>query len=122
MRREDFEDLVVQALEELPEYFKKKLENIEVVVETRPTSEVLKKLQIGHPRLLLGLYQGVPLKRRGIRYGSVLPDKVTLYQEPIESVCNSEEEIEERVREVVKHEIGHYFGLSEDELQGLEIG
>jgi predicted Zn-dependent protease with MMP-like domain len=74
------------------------------------------------PSELLGLYQGVPLDRRGFYYGNVLPDKITLFKIPIESICKTKEEIEEKVREVVIHEVGHYFGLDEERLRDLENG
>lgn len=116
MKKEDFERLVDEALESLPENFKEKLENIVVVVEeNNPKSYSGIKVKSG--TLILGLYQGIPLKKRGFYYGNVLPDKITIYQKPIESICKTEEEIKTRVREVVIHEIGHYFGLSEEELK-----
>ncbi len=117
MERKEFERLVLRAIKELPEKFRKKLENIEIVVEDRPETATLIECQISPPITLLGLYQGVPLKKRGPWYGNVLPDKITIYQKNIGSFCRSREEIEERVREVVRHEIGHYFGLKEEELK-----
>ncbi len=117
MERKKFERLVLRALEELPERFRKKLENIEIVVENRPRTTTLSECEISPSTTLLGLYQGVPLKKRGPWYGNILPDKITIYQKPIESLCRSRRKIEERVREVVRHEIGHYFGLKEEELQ-----
>jgi predicted Zn-dependent protease with MMP-like domain len=74
------------------------------------------------PSELLGLYQGVPLDRRGFYYGNVLPDKITLFQIPIESMCRTKEEVEEKVKEVVIHEVGHYFGLSDKRLKEIEDG
>jgi predicted Zn-dependent protease with MMP-like domain len=71
---------------------------------------------------LLGLYQGVPLDRRGFYYGNVLPDKITLFQNPIESICKNKKEVEERVKEVIIHEVGHYFGLNDKKLRELEKG
>ena len=117
MERKEFERLVLRAIEELPEKFRKKLENIEIVVEDKPRATTLSKCKISPSATLLGLYQGVPLKKRGPWYGNILPDKVTIYQKNIESLCRSQEEIEERVCEVVRHEIGHYFGLQEEELK-----
>jgi len=70
--------------------------------------------------LLLGLYHGVPLKHRGPYYGNIPPDVISIYQKPIESICSSEEEIKKKVREVVRHEIGHYFGKSDKELKEIE--
>lgn len=117
MERKEFERLVLRAIKELPEKFRKKLENIEIVVENQPRTTTLSKCKISPSATLLGLYQGVPLKKRGSWYGNILPDKVTIYQKNIESLCRSQEEIEGRVREVVRHEIGHYFGLKEEELK-----
>ena len=117
MERKEFERLVLEALEELPNEFRRKLENIEIVVKDRPQTSTLSKCKISPSATLLGLYRGVPLKKRGPWYGNVLPDKITIYQEAIELLCHNQEELEKRVREVVRHEIGHYFGLQEEELR-----
>lgn len=117
MDRVEFEELVVEALDGLPGKFKEKLENIEVVIEGEPPREVLREQRINPPHMLLGLYRGVPLRKRGTHYSNVLPDKITLFQTPIESICRTQKEIKEKVREVVMHEIGHYFGLKEEELR-----
>jgi predicted Zn-dependent protease with MMP-like domain len=120
LTREEFEDLVVSALKKLPRFFRKKMENVDVVVEDRASLEVLKEMGLRSPYELLGLYQGVPLSRRGFYYGNVLPDKITLFQLPIEAICNTREELESKVREVVIHEVGHYFGLDDERLRELE--
>ncbi len=96
------------------------MENVDVVVEDQASTEVLSEMGMRSPFELLGLYQGVPLDRRGFFYGNVLPDKITLFQIPIESICKTKKEIEEKIKEVVIHEIGHYFGLDEERLQELE--
>ncbi len=96
------------------------MKNVDVVVEDRASRELLLEMGLRSPSELLGLYQGVPLDRRGFYYGNVLPDKITLFQIPIELMCKTKEEVEEKVREVVMHEIGHYFGLEEDRLRELE--
>ena len=119
MRRE-FEEVVVVALERIPKSLKKKMKNIDVVVEDRPSQTLLSEMGLRSPFELLGLYQGIPLDRRGFYYGNVLPDKITLFQLPIESICKTREEIEAKVKEVVVHEIGHYFGLNEERLRELE--
>jgi predicted Zn-dependent protease with MMP-like domain len=118
----EFEEAVVSALKGLPKFFKKKMENVDVVVENQASQDLLSEMGVRSPYDLLGLYQGVPLDRRGFYYGNVLPDKITLFQIPIESICKTKEEIEERVREVVIHEVGHYFGLSDERLRELENG
>jgi predicted Zn-dependent protease with MMP-like domain len=120
--RKEFEKLVVFALRRLPRFFKKKMKNVDVVVEDRASQDLLSEVGLRSPFELLGLYQGVPLDRRGFYYGNVLPDKITLFQIPIESICQTREEIEEKVREVVIHEVGHYFGLDDDRLRALERG
>ena len=111
---------MVLALKRLPKFFKKKMKNVDVVVEDRASQDLLSETKLRSPFELLGLYQGVPLDRRGFYYGNVLPDKITLFQIPIESICKTREEIEEKVKEVVIHEVGHYFGLDDERLRELE--
>jgi predicted Zn-dependent protease with MMP-like domain len=120
LTRKEFEEIVVSALKRLPKFFKKKMKNVDVVVENRAPRDLLSEMGLRSPSELLGLYQGVPLDRRGFYYGNVLPDKITLFQIPIESMCQTKEEVEEKVREVVIHEVGHYFGLDDDKLRELE--
>jgi predicted Zn-dependent protease with MMP-like domain len=122
LTREEFEDLVVSALKKLPGSFRKRMENVDVVVEDRASPEILEEMGLRSPYELLGLYQGVPLSRRGFYYGNVLPDKITLFQFPIQAICNSRVEVESKVREVVIHEVGHYFGLDDERLRELENG
>jgi predicted Zn-dependent protease with MMP-like domain len=120
LTRREFEELAVSALKGLPKFFKKKMENVDVVVEDRASRDLLSEMGIRSFYDLLGLYQGIPLDRRGFYYGNVLPDKITLFQIPIESICRTKEEIEEKVKEVVMHEVGHYFGLDDKRLRELE--
>jgi predicted Zn-dependent protease with MMP-like domain len=120
LTRREFEELVVLALKRLPKFFKKKMKNVDVVVEDRASRELLLEMGLQSPSELLGLYQGVPLDRRGFYYGNVLPDKITLFQIPIERMCKTREEIQERVKEIVIHEVGHYFGLNDERLRELE--
>jgi predicted Zn-dependent protease with MMP-like domain len=122
LAREAFEEVVVSALDRLPAFFKEKMENIDVVVEDEAPQDILSDMGLRSPLDLLGLYQGIPLDRRGFYYGNVLPDKITLFQIPIESLCRTEEEVKEKIREVVIHEVGHYFGLSDERLRELEHG
>ena len=116
-----FHELVLQALRDLPPEFRRKMANVEVLVEDWPAEERRRKR--GGRRgqgSLLGLYHGYPLRERGPWYGNVLPDQIIIYQGPIERICRNEKEMEERVREVVLHEVGHYFGLEEEELRAIE--
>jgi predicted Zn-dependent protease with MMP-like domain len=120
LTRKEFEEIVVSALKRIPKSLKKKMENIDVVVEDRASRDLLSETGLRSPFELLGLYQGVPIDRRGFYYGNVLPDKITLFQIPIESICQTKEEVEEKVKEVVIHEVGHYFGLDDERLRELE--
>jgi predicted Zn-dependent protease with MMP-like domain len=120
LTRKEFEETVVVALKTLPRFIKEKMENVDVVVERQASQEVLNEMGLHFPSELLGLYQGVPYDRRGFYYGNVLPDKITLFQVPIESICQTKGEVNEKVREVIIHEVGHYFGLDEDRLRQLE--
>ncbi len=119
MDRSSFEKLVQNALRRLPRRFKKKLENISVEVEDHPSKELLRDMGITSGTLF-GLYQGVPLTQREWNYGNVLPDRIVIYQRPIESAATSPAEIEEIVLDTVMHEIGHYFGFSDKELYEID--
>jgi len=116
MNEERFRKLVEEALDSLPEEFVKRLNNVSVVLADDPSPELLKGLKLPRWTLLFGLYQGVPQTRRGF-YSGVLPDKITIFKNPIERVARTEEEIKAQVRATVIHEIGHHFGLSEEDLK-----
>jgi predicted Zn-dependent protease with MMP-like domain len=120
MERVKFEALVVKAIDNLPPEFKRKLENVDIVVEDWPTSRQLRQAKLSHPTQLLGLYQGVPQTRRGQRYGLVLPDKISIFQKPIEAQCRFSDEVEAKIEEVVRHEIAHHFGLDDETLRKIE--
>jgi len=120
MQREKFEALVARAIDNLPPEFQRKLENVDVVVEDWPTLGQLRQVKRSHPTQLLGLYQGVPQTRRGRGYGLVLPDKISIFQKPIEEQCRFGGEIEAKIEEVVRHEIAHHFGLDEKTLRKIE--
>ena len=120
MQREKFEALVARAIDNLPPEFQCKLENVDIVVENWPTPRQLRQVKQSHPSQLLGLYQGVPQTRRGRRYGLVLPDKISIFQKPIEAQCRFGDEVEAKIEEVVRHEIAHHFGLDEKTLQKIE--
>ena len=119
MDRERFERLVVQAIESLPEEFRERLENIDVVVEERPTRAQMINSGLSRGDTLLGLYDGVPLTWRGAHYGMVVPDKITIFQKPIESRCSKNAQVVAEVRSVVLHEIAHHFGISDARLEQL---
>jgi len=118
----EFEALVEQALRGLPRRFKDKIENVAVVVEEWADDETLQELGIEPPDTLYGLYRGTDLTRRDSSYANVLPDTIHIYQGPIEEDCADSEEMAELVRDTVIHEIGHYFGLDDDTMEGIEQG
>lgn len=120
MDRERFEWLVARAVEALPEEFASRMDNIDVVVEDWPTAEQLTKARRRYGQTLLGLYQGVPLTKRGRHYGMVPPDKITIFRKPIEAKCRYDAEITASIQRVVKHEIAHHFGISDARLQQIE--
>jgi predicted Zn-dependent protease with MMP-like domain len=111
MDTEAFRKIVEDAVVELPETIRAKLDNVDIVIEDGPVDR----------RGLLGLYQGVPLKKRGVWYGNVLPDKITLFKMNIERVSRDHSDMKEWVRRVLIHEIGHYFGFDEQELRKLSM-
>ena len=104
----------------MPPEFQRKLDNVDIVVENWPTPRQLRKAKHSHPNQLLGLYQGVPQTRRGWGYGLVLPDKISIFQKPIEAQCRFGGEIEVKIGKVVRHEIAHHFGLDEKTLRKIE--
>jgi predicted Zn-dependent protease with MMP-like domain len=119
MNRTAFEQLVQHALRRLPRRFKNRIRNVEIEVEDAPGKELLEDMGIGSGTLF-GLYQGVPLTEREWNYGNMLPDRIVIYQRPIEQAARSNGEIEEIVLETVMHEVGHYFGFSDRELYDIE--
>jgi predicted Zn-dependent protease with MMP-like domain len=120
VHKADFERLVEQALLEIPRRFRKAMKNVAVVVEDEPPVHVLEELEIEPPDSLFGLYQGTPLPERSWTYGNALPDRISIYQRPIEEACEDEDEIMDCVAETVIHEFGHYFGMSEEEIEEIE--
>lgn len=116
LRRAEFERLVVRAVESLPPKFLTRLENVAVVVEDEPTEEDLELAGIERGGTLLGLYHGVPQSQRGPWYGNLLPDRIVIYQRSIEAVARDRREIRREIRITLMHEIGHHFGLAEDDL------
>ena len=120
MTRERFTELVEQALREIPARFRREMRNVAVVVEHEPPPEVLEDVDAEPGETLFGLYQGTPLPDRGWGYGNTLPDRISIYQGPIEESCADDDEIRDCIAETVIHEFGHYFGMSEDEIEEIE--
>ena len=120
MTRERFKQLVEEAIDSIPARFADAIHNVAIVVEDRPSPEVLAEMELEPDEGLLGLYQGIPLPDRQA-YGNALPDKITLYQREIEDECDGDEdEIVVAIGETLIHELGHYFGLSEEEIMDIE--
>ena len=120
MTRERFTELVEEALREIPRRFRKAMKNVAVIVEDDPPPHVLDEMEVEPGDSLFGLYQGTPLTERGWGYGNTLPDRISIYQNPIEEACEDDDEIRDCVAETVIHEFGHYFGLSEEEIEEIE--
>lgn len=120
--RPQFERLVRRAVLSLPPPFLDRLENLDITVERRPSTRALRRAGVPAGQTLLGLYLGVPHTRRGEGYSYALPDRIIIFQEPIERFCDSEEELIEQVRATVVHEIAHHFGIDDDRLQELGRG
>jgi predicted Zn-dependent protease with MMP-like domain len=120
MTRERFTQLVEEALAEIPRRFRREMKNVAVVVEDEPSQELLDEMEIEADDTLFGLYQGTPLPERGWSFGNALPDRISIYQTPIEEACADDEEIRDCIAETVIHEFGHYFGMSEEEIEEIE--
>ena len=115
-----FERLVRQALNELPAEFQSRMENVDVVVEPRPTRDQLIGSGLDDDQSLLGLYEGIPLPDR-YDYNLVLPDKITLFQTTIESICETEQDIVREIQDTVVHEVAHHFGIDDDDLDAMGV-
>ncbi len=120
MNQEEFAQLVIKAVEKLPQEFLTKLENVDIVVEDYPTLAQVSKSGLRRRETLLGLYEGIPQTKRGSHYGMVLPDKITIFQKSIEDNCRCDTELYAEVSRVLKHEIAHHFGTSEARLREIE--
>ena len=118
MSREEFTRIVAEVLDSLPAKFRRRIHNVAVLVEDRPSDEPLP--EPGKPRQLrLGLFHGVPMTHKSVFQLPVGPDYVVLYQKNIEAVCANEVELREQIRRTVIHEFGHYFGMTEKQLEGV---
>jgi predicted Zn-dependent protease with MMP-like domain len=120
MNRAAFERLVTEAVALIPRRFRREIKNLALVVEEEPSPALLEEMEIEPPDSLYGLYQGTPLTERRWDYGNTLPDRITLYQKPIEEDCEDEDEVRAVIGETLIHEVGHYFGLSEEEIEEIE--
>jgi predicted Zn-dependent protease with MMP-like domain len=120
MTRARFEGLVGEAMKTIPARFRDQLRNIAIIVEDEPAEDLLDEMEIEPPDTLFGLYQGTPLTERTWDYGNALPDRILLFQGPIEDASECDDDVIVNVGETLIHEVGHYFGLSEEELEEIE--
>lgn len=116
----EFEKIVGEAMDAIPEKYYKHIKNVAFVVEDQPTMEQRHKLSLRGNQSLYGLYEGVPMTKRGAGYNLVLPDKITIFKLPIQYSANSLKELIELVKETVWHEVAHYFGLDHDQIHKLQ--
>lgn len=119
--RDRFEQIVEEALRAVPLELRRAVDNLEIAVEDWPTEEQLTSVDLAESDSLFGLYEGVPLPARGIE-PPLLPDRITLFQGPLEAACDTEEELREEIRRTLVHELAHYFGFDEDRLEELGYG
>lgn len=120
MEKREFEKLVTDAVDELPEELRARLENVSIIVDDWPTQYQASKARLEQGMVLLGLYEGVPLTKRGAHYGLVTPDKITIFQKPIEAKCQDRLSIRAEIQRVVRHEIAHHFGIDEAHIREIE--
>ena len=119
MTRHDFERVVTQAIDELPAGIRRQIANVAIVVEEWPNEDTLDMAGVDDPADLLGFYYGIPLTARTSSYGLVLPDKISIFRQPIILSCNSETQVLARIKTTVRHELAHYFGITDDRLTEL---
>ena len=120
MDKKQFEQLVNKGIKALPKHILEKVDNAAIVIADNPTQDQLNRAKIKPGNLLLGLYEGVPKTAYGRGQGMSLPDKITIFQEPIESLAHNEDEIRQLVKNTVWHEVAHHFGFSEEGVRGME--
>ena len=122
LSRTDFEKAVQEALASIPQQFEPYMESLVVDVEDRPSRELLAEMEIDDETELLGLYHGTPLTERSVEWPPMLPDRVTIYQRNLEAICRTRQELVHEIRATVLHEVGHHFGMDEEDLDELGFG
>jgi len=119
MDRKPFEELLHDAIRELPEEFREKLQNVAIIVEDYPSEELMEQMELDPDETLFGLYEGVPLTERGYFEQPLHPDRILIFQGALEDECESPEEMKEELKITLVHEIAHFFGLSDEYLEEL---
>lgn len=117
---QDFEKLIANAMDELPAHYAENMNNVAVTYEDEPTPEQREKLKLRCHETLFGLYEGIPLPQRGAGYNLVLPDKITIFKNPLMRATHSQEHLKAQVKHTLWHELAHHFGLDHDKIHGLE--
>jgi predicted Zn-dependent protease with MMP-like domain len=120
VKRAEFEKLVAEALRLIPKRFRKEMRNIAIIVEDEPAPELLQEMGVTPPDTLLGLYSGVPLTERSWRGEQQMPDRILLFQGPHERDSRDDDDLVVAIAETLIHEVGHYFGMSEEEIEEIE--
>jgi predicted Zn-dependent protease with MMP-like domain len=120
MTEQHFRELVAEAIDNIPERFARAIDNVAIVVENEPSAALLDEMEMEDGELM-GLYQGTPLTERGAGFGNQLPDQITLFKQSIEAACDGDDDlIVDEIGGTLIHELGHYFGMSEDEIMAIE--
>ncbi len=120
MSQAEFEHLVSEAIDALPKKYMEHLVNVAFVIEDNPTPEQRLKLELHDNQTLYGLYEGIPLTKRGAGYNLVLPDKITIFKGPIEASCTTLEELRSHIGHTIWHEVAHYYGLDHGRIDELD--
>jgi len=121
MDRSAFDEIVERAYQRIPTFYRRRIQNVAIVVEQEPSPATLRAASVPPGNTLLGLYQGVPATKRPWSVSSGLPDRISIYQGPLERMAGSDAELERMVEDTLWHEIGHYFGLNEEEIRRAEV-
>lgn len=117
---ETFESYIGQAMDEMPEQYMKHLNNVVITYEDEPTAEQRQKQKLRADQTLFGLYEGIPLNRRGAGYNLVVPDKITIFKNPLSHASPSIEALKAQVKHTLWHEIAHFYGLDHDRIHEIE--
>ena len=120
MTDEQFDAMITRAMDELPQRYIKGLENVAIVMADAPTGEQIEKMKLSGQQLLLGLYEGIPLTKRGAGYNLVLPDKITLFKNHLIMASSGEATLFENVKRTLWHEIAHYYGLDHNRINKIQ--